>query len=250
MCLRLHSVPKSNSRKRQYASALPGQLRCSFCRCSMQGYRWLSRSYDAEAAALGAAAPTDVFTPSEVGQVYGGRNYRQRILEAQVRAQRPDKRSGRPKERGGRPYPHEYTYTTICTHNSQTFDGFGNETCKQAGLASAMPCLWNFHLPTCVLPPPSEPTETAPPPQLRDKDQEVAFLRKQLDSALRTSQIKDDSMAAAEVLISQLRERQEAEKTARSKAQLALADRVGARGLPNTLCGRCMRRAHALPVRQ
>lgn len=62
--------------------------------------------------------------------------------------------------------------------------------------------------------------------QLRDKDQEVAFLRRQLDSALATSRIKDDSIKAAEELIASLRERGEAEKVARSKAQLALSERV------------------------
>ncbi|KAG2437111.1 hypothetical protein HYH02_011367 [Chlamydomonas schloesseri] len=64
--------------------------------------------------------------------------------------------------------------------------------------------------------------------QLRDKDLEVKYLRAQLESAIEASKIKDDSIRAAEQVISELREREETAKIGRSKAQLALAAKASA----------------------
>ncbi|GLC53272.1 hypothetical protein PLESTB_000726900 [Pleodorina starrii] len=64
--------------------------------------------------------------------------------------------------------------------------------------------------------------------QLRDKDLEVKYLRAQLESAVQASKLKEDSIKAAENLIRWLREREEAAKQGRSKAQLALAEKASA----------------------
>ncbi|EFJ41476.1 hypothetical protein VOLCADRAFT_107679 [Volvox carteri f. nagariensis] len=64
--------------------------------------------------------------------------------------------------------------------------------------------------------------------QLRDKDLQVKYLRTQLESAVQASKLKDDSMKAAENLIRWLREREDAAKQGRSKAQLALAEKASA----------------------
>lgn len=67
-----------------------------------------------------------------------------------------------------------------------------------------------------------------PRPQLYEKDQEVKYLRKQLDAALATARVKDETMSASDSLIRTLQDRTDSEKHARSKAQLALAEKVSA----------------------
>ncbi|GIL54916.1 hypothetical protein Vafri_10615 [Volvox africanus] len=64
--------------------------------------------------------------------------------------------------------------------------------------------------------------------QLRDKDLQVKYLRSQLETAIQASKLKEDSMKAADNLIRWLREREEAAKQGRSKAQLALAEKASA----------------------
>ncbi|GIL82892.1 hypothetical protein Vretimale_8401 [Volvox reticuliferus] len=64
--------------------------------------------------------------------------------------------------------------------------------------------------------------------QLRDKDLQVKYLRNQLETAIQASKVKEDSIKAAENLIRWLREREEAAKQGRSKAQLALAEKASA----------------------
>ncbi|GFR44073.1 hypothetical protein Agub_g5233 [Astrephomene gubernaculifera] len=88
--------------------------------------------------------------------------------------------------------------------------------------------------------------------QLRDKDNEVKLLRAQLESAVKASQLKEDSIRSAEIMIQSLREREEAAKQSRSKAQLALAEKAMAlqtcQSQTETLlaevtqCGRALRR--------
>jgi hypothetical protein len=64
--------------------------------------------------------------------------------------------------------------------------------------------------------------------QLRDKDLEVRFLRAQLEAAMADTRSKEESIRAAESLITALKEREEAAKVGRSKAQLALAEKASA----------------------
>ncbi|KXZ53654.1 hypothetical protein GPECTOR_6g571 [Gonium pectorale] len=64
--------------------------------------------------------------------------------------------------------------------------------------------------------------------QLRDKDLEVKYLRSQLASVIEAANIKEESIKAADDVIRTLREREEAAKVGRSKAQLALAEKASA----------------------
>lgn len=62
--------------------------------------------------------------------------------------------------------------------------------------------------------------------QLSERDQEVQFLRKELETALASAHSRELSMLASEERIRALQERADGERVARGKAQLALAERA------------------------
>mmetsp|Transcript_5114 Transcript_5114/g.12557 ORF Transcript_5114/g.12557 Transcript_5114/m.12557 type:complete len:193 (-) Transcript_5114:108-686(-) len=64
--------------------------------------------------------------------------------------------------------------------------------------------------------------------QMVDKDNEIRYLKYQIDKASKSAQLKDTNMEAAETLIKSLQDRGTSEREARTKAQLALAEKSSA----------------------